>query len=147
MNVNKRKPHTSVSPLSTSSKKKRLDGTEESFQGGSSDVTPSGATLNQTPTTPQPVLKLLHFSSLVDESEILYRFDQIARVLLHDFYLVVQGKQLKTEFEILELEFYLQKKACHEDPFTHGSEEQKICGNWYVAFATGVTPLIEAAGF
>jgi hypothetical protein len=30
------------------------------------------------------------------------------------------------------MEFYLQKAKCHEDPFTHGSEEQKVSGRWCV---------------
>lgn len=36
-------------------------------------------------------------------------------------------------FEILELEFYLWKYEIHEDPFTHGSEEQKRSGKWYIS--------------
>ena len=35
-------------------------------------------------------------------------------------------------FAILELEFYLYKTGCHEDPFTHGTEEQRLSGRWYV---------------
>jgi hypothetical protein len=33
------------------------------------------------------------------------------------------------EFEILEIEFYLQIDGCHKDPFTHGSVEQEISGS------------------
>ena len=75
--------------------------------------------------------ELLDFSSLNDDSAISNRFDQVGNVLLHDHLLVVRCGDLETEFKILELEFYLQKANCHEDPFTHGSEEQKISGRWY----------------
>lgn len=36
------------------------------------------------------------------------------------------------EYEILEIEFYLFKAGFHEDAFTHGNEEQRIPGQWYV---------------
>ncbi|KAF8641302.1 hypothetical protein AX16_010081 [Volvariella volvacea WC 439] len=36
-----------------------------------------------------------------------------------------------TEFQIMEMEYYLLKGECHEDPFTHGSEEQKFSARWY----------------
>ena len=74
--------------------------------------------------------QLLDFSTLNDISAISDRFDEIGNALLHDHTLVVQCGEMETEFKILELEFYLQKHKCHEDPFTHGSEEQKICGRW-----------------
>lgn len=73
---------------------------------------------------------LLDFSSLNDESAISNRFDEIARVLIHEYHLVVSHGGVETAFEIQEMEFYLQKGKCHEDPYTHGSEEQKISGRW-----------------
>ncbi|KAH6879912.1 hypothetical protein BKA70DRAFT_1576095 [Coprinopsis sp. MPI-PUGE-AT-0042] len=36
-----------------------------------------------------------------------------------------------TRLQVLEHEFYFQKSEIHEDPFTHGAEEQKILGRWY----------------
>jgi hypothetical protein len=75
-------------------------------------------------------LQLLDFSALDNISAISDRFDQVGSALLHNHMLVVRYGEVQTEFRILELEFYLQKHACHEDPFTHGSEEQKICGRW-----------------
>jgi hypothetical protein len=74
--------------------------------------------------------QLLDFSTLENISAISDRFDQVASDLLHDYILVVGCGGVETEFKILELEFYLQKHGCHEDPFTHGSEEQEICGRW-----------------
>ncbi|KAJ2931063.1 hypothetical protein H1R20_g6057, partial [Candolleomyces eurysporus] len=61
------------------------------------------------------------------------RFDAVAKALLCDYYLVVEpDKDAKsTKLEIMELEFYVQKEGFHEDPFTHGSEEQKVAGRWY----------------
>ncbi|KAF5364052.1 hypothetical protein D9756_000126 [Leucocoprinus leucothites] len=74
---------------------------------------------------------LLDFSSLEDESAISSRFDVIARVLMHEYQLVVSHDGKETAFEIQEMEFYLRKAGHHEDPFTHGSEEQKVSGRWY----------------
>ncbi|KAL9713181.1 hypothetical protein Ac2012v2_004422 [Leucoagaricus gongylophorus] len=74
---------------------------------------------------------LLDFTSLDDEVAITNRFDMIARVLMHEHQLVVHCEGAETAFEIQEMEFYLQKDECYEDPFTHGSEEQKVSGRWY----------------
>ncbi|TFK33297.1 hypothetical protein BDQ12DRAFT_691390 [Crucibulum laeve] len=78
-----------------------------------------------------PFLELLDFSALDNQENISRRFDEIASFLLHFYHLVVKCGDVETKFEILELEFYLQIAECHEDPFTHGSEEQKLCGRWY----------------
>ncbi|KAJ3573707.1 hypothetical protein NP233_g2259 [Leucocoprinus birnbaumii] len=71
---------------------------------------------------------LLDFSALEDEVAISSRFDVIAQVFMHEYQLVVGHNGDETPFEIQEMEFYLQKAGCHEDPFTHGSEEQKVSG-------------------
>jgi hypothetical protein len=83
--------------------------------------------------------KLLAFKNLLDfslvdtEEEIASRFDRIAKALMHEFRLVVRRENAQEmELEILEAEFYLQVAGCHEDPFTHGSEEQRVSGRWYV---------------
>jgi hypothetical protein len=89
------------------------------------DVTPQ---VNDIPS----LQKLLDFTAPNDLSTLSNQFDQVANALLHDFHLVVRSGDTETEFQILELEFYLLKAGCHEDPFTHGSEEQKIGGKWYV---------------
>ncbi|KAH7907525.1 hypothetical protein BJ138DRAFT_1137511 [Hygrophoropsis aurantiaca] len=75
--------------------------------------------------------QLLDFSTLVSEDEISARFDVVANALLNDFYITIINGSTETEYEILELEFYFQKSGCHEDPFTHGSEEQERSGQWY----------------
>jgi hypothetical protein len=76
---------------------------------------------------------LLDFSRGVKtEEDIERRFKHIAVTLLHEFHLVVVQHDKEIEFEILEAEFYLLIDGCHEDPFTHCSEEQKISGNWCV---------------
>lgn len=79
---------------------------------------------------------LLNISSLNDENAICSRFDEIARVLMHDYRFVVHRAGVETAFEIQEMEFYLRKPVCHEDPFTHGSEEQKVSGRWYILSQT-----------
>jgi len=76
-------------------------------------------------------IQILDFSSVTEEKEIADRMAQISKALLHDIRLVARkasGKE--TEFQVLEAEFYLQIEGIHEDPFTHGSEEQKISGRW-----------------
>ena len=42
----------------------------------------------------------------------------------------IAADALKVDYEIIELEFYLQKSGLHEDPFTHGSDEQRQSGRW-----------------
>jgi hypothetical protein len=80
------------------------------------------------------LLQLLDTSSLFDLNSISVRFDEIAEALLQSFTLVITsycgGDERETCFKILELEFYLWKVGCHEDPFTHGSEEQILTGQW-----------------
>ena len=78
------------------------------------------------------IASLLDFTSLSSASAISSRFDDIANALFRDYQLVVANGEAKTAFQILEMEFYLQKPGDHEDPFTHGSEEQRNSGQWYV---------------
>lgn len=73
---------------------------------------------------------LLDFTHANTTSEISLRFDQLGAALLHDYRIVANSGKKKSEYEILELEFYLIKPGCHEDPFTHGAEEQRRSGNW-----------------
>jgi len=75
--------------------------------------------------------EILDFSGVDSEQEISRRFERISTALLHEFRLVVRREQATdVEFEILEAEFYLQIGGCHEDPFTHGNEEQRVSGRW-----------------
>lgn len=74
---------------------------------------------------------LLDLTSLCSQDDISARFDSISSALLSNYYLSVIHGSSQTDYEILELEFYLQKSGCHEDPFTHGSAEQERSGQWY----------------
>ncbi|KAF8887244.1 hypothetical protein CPB84DRAFT_1684681 [Gymnopilus junonius] len=76
---------------------------------------------------------LLDFSLVDSEEEIARRLQTISKTLLHGFKLVVKpdGSSQEIEFQVMEAEFYLQIDGLHEDPFTHGSEEQKFSGQWY----------------
>ena len=75
--------------------------------------------------------EILDFSGVDSEQEISRRFERISTALLHEFRLVVRREHATdVEFEILEAEFYLQIGGCHEDPFTHGNEEQRVSGRW-----------------
>lgn len=77
------------------------------------------------------ISSLLDLTSLYSQDDISARFDSISGALLSEYYLSVIHGSSQTDYEILELEFYLQKSGCHEDPFTHGSAEQERSGQWY----------------
>lgn len=105
------------------------------------------------PSTTLATLKsLLDLSQLTAADDIAARFDAIARFLLDRVVLRLRvpaadddgnndtgdddehdehGETI-TDYEILELEFYLFKSGAHEDPFTHGTEEQRQSGQWCV---------------
>ncbi|KAK7037639.1 hypothetical protein VNI00_010856 [Paramarasmius palmivorus] len=75
---------------------------------------------------------LLDLSALDTTSEIHGRFDEIAEALLNAFHMIIHTKDgAEVVYRIMELEFYLWKNGHHEDPFTHGSEEQRLSGRWY----------------
>ena len=77
---------------------------------------------------------LLDLTSLTTADEISRRFDEIADALFFRYRLCLDSGDgvPPTDFDLLEFEFYLKKPGCHEDPFTHGSEEQKQSGRWFV---------------
>ncbi|KAF9235230.1 hypothetical protein BU15DRAFT_89648 [Melanogaster broomeanus] len=77
------------------------------------------------------IASLLDFSGLTSAEDISTRFEALAQELLCNSTLSVVRNGIHTDLEILELEFYLQKSGCHEDPFTHGSVEQERSGQWY----------------
>ncbi|KAF7791812.1 hypothetical protein EIP86_002836 [Pleurotus ostreatoroseus] len=82
------------------------------------------------------LLALLDFTSLTAHDEISTRFDNIAEAILHSFGLRIAnpdgaGTMVYTDYEVIELEFYLYISSLHEDPFTHGSDEQRQSGRWY----------------
>jgi len=124
----------------TEKKRKQVDGDLASIfvKKAKHELLPSlDSTSQVTPAAKQLSLEefalLLDFSSVQEEEEIKSRLDNISRSLLHDFRLAVRradGKE--TEFQVLEAEFYLQIEGIHDDPFTHGSEEQKFSGRWHV---------------
>src|ERR1700720_2910430 len=93
-----------------------LEGDDGSRWRGDSDSTCSS------------IANLLDFSKLTFHSNINSRFGQLADVLLCDYYLLLKHQDLEHGFDILELEFYLHKSGCHEDPFTHGADEQRYSG-------------------
>ncbi len=76
--------------------------------------------------------ELLDCSSLKDQAAIDGRFNLIARSLLCNHVVVVKTAvdAPEIEYELLEVEFYLLSARHHEDPFTHGTEEQRISGRW-----------------
>ncbi|KAF5334414.1 hypothetical protein D9611_013563 [Ephemerocybe angulata] len=74
---------------------------------------------------------LLDLSEVLDQKDLQARFDTIAKALLCDYHLVVTRPGATRRLQVMELEFYFQKADIHEDPFTHGSEEQKVAGRWY----------------
>lgn len=82
---------------------------------------------------------LLDFSTAdLNQQLIQSRFDDIAACLLHQYVLVYEKPEpigdasTRTEYDILEVEIYLHKNGCHEDPFTHADDldENRNCGEW-----------------
>ena len=92
----------------------------------------SAATSNAPADDTDDLLTLLDFRKVNSQNDISARFDAIANTLIHEHDLVVTCKGKSTLFQIIELEFYLLKSECHEDPFTHAHEEQDLCGQWCV---------------
>ncbi|KAG6373907.1 hypothetical protein JVT61DRAFT_6060 [Boletus reticuloceps] len=86
---------------------------------------------NDSPDSSPGLAPLLDFSALTSAEEISEHFEVVARELLSNTILCVVQNGICTDLDILELEFYLQKACCHEDPFTHGSVEQERSGQWY----------------
>ncbi|KAF8901754.1 hypothetical protein CPB85DRAFT_1227650 [Mucidula mucida] len=83
------------------------------------------------PATSDDLSTLLDLSALSDVDALLGRFDAIAAALLHEYDIVVRSESGKeTILEPMEVEFYFWSEL-HRDAFTHGSEEQRIAGNWY----------------
>jgi hypothetical protein len=134
-----------LSFLPTTLQASSMEPTKRKQDDAASEETSTRATKkvkSDTPTNSSPssntlnLHELLDFSSLEDEAVISSRFDAVARILMHEYQLVVGRDGKETAFEIQEMEFYLQKALCHEDPFTHGSEEQKVSGRWCASCLT-----------
>ncbi|TFK83306.1 hypothetical protein K466DRAFT_267617 [Polyporus arcularius HHB13444] len=77
------------------------------------------------------LLALLDFTQLDTQTAISARFSEIADLLLHHYRVEIKTPSKIDQLELLEIEFYLYKPGCHEDPFTHGSAEQCQAGRWY----------------
>ena len=111
-------PDTSHEPLEALSAKR----TRLVLEGEESAVSP---------TDQLSLMDLIDMSSLSSEShdDIQARFHEIARSLFHEHVLVIVPSGSDPAscvfYELLEVEFYLRKPGCHEDPFIHGTEEQK----------------------
>jgi hypothetical protein len=76
---------------------------------------------------------LLDFSALTSHSDINIQFGQLADTLIYGHHILLKHDGREHKFDILELECYLHKSGCHEDPFTHGADEQKrYSGRWCV---------------
>ncbi|VDC06151.1 unnamed protein product [Peniophora sp. CBMAI 1063] len=98
--------------------------------------------LLNSPTTPG-ITELLNLSSgePVTPESAHARFALIAQSLLHEHRIVWcnAAASAREEYEIVELEFYLNSEE-HPDPYTHGSEEQTALGQWYFHRAPRKTP-------
>lgn len=79
------------------------------------------------------LIEALDFTALNSVGEISSRFDELARLLMFSCVIHLHtpdSPPKDIEYEILELEFYLHKPGCHEDPFTHKAAEQRQGGQW-----------------
>ena len=122
----KRKPEGEVYPIFAKKPKAGVEGSSNDASNSQDSELDVGEKLSA-------LREILDFSGVDTEEEISRRFERISTTLLHEFRLVVRRENATdVEFEILEAEFYLQIGGCHEDPFTHGSEEQRVSGRWYV---------------
>ena len=75
--------------------------------------------------------ELLDIPSNIAHDALEARFQTIANAILFDHELVVSSSTAgETRYQVLEVEFYLWIDSTHEDPFTHGNEEQRVAGKW-----------------
>ncbi|KAI0752693.1 hypothetical protein C8Q80DRAFT_1147701 [Daedaleopsis nitida] len=88
---------------------------------------PHSPALDSTP----DLSELLNFCQLDTRDAVASRFSEIADQLLHHYCIEISTSTRKKQLEILEIEFYLYKSGCHEDPYTHASSEQSQAGRWY----------------
>ena len=113
------------------SRKRRLDAWDATDPGETRAAararTGGAGSSTSAPCTTSTLSSLLDFTHLRTHEEISTRFDALAHALLHHFRLRVSAD---AEYEILELETYLFAPGVHEDPFTHGSDEQRRSGRW-----------------
>ncbi|KAH9919714.1 uncharacterized protein B0H18DRAFT_937053 [Fomitopsis serialis] len=77
------------------------------------------------------LFSMLDLAQLNSPEDIETRFSTIASALLNDYRLSVATEHGKTEYDFMEIEFYLYRPGCHADPFTHRSHEQQYAGQWY----------------
>lgn len=73
---------------------------------------------------------LFDLSQLYTVSAVDSRFREISHDLLHNYKIEIRTATSIEQLELLEIEFYLFKSGCHEDPFTHASHEQSQSGRW-----------------
>lgn len=88
--------------------------------------------ITSVPTQTEPELKSLLDLSNIEAHGFEPRFRQIAETLIHRSRLEVTANEEVQTYQVMELEFYLLDPNLHWDPFTHGEEEQKVSGRWYV---------------
>lgn len=122
----KRKPESTADEPRYHSKP-RLEEREDGTTTRESSLSSLSPTVDSAQHT---LLSLLDFSSLDTQEKIASRFSEVAQSIIHAHRLVISKDSTVTEYEVLELECYLIKPGCHEDPFTHGSDEQKRSGCW-----------------
>ncbi|KAF8575330.1 hypothetical protein K439DRAFT_1277856, partial [Ramaria rubella] len=75
--------------------------------------------------------ELLDASKLINHSQISTRFSEITQAIIYNHYLRVDHEGTSTDFEILEIEFYLYMDEVHSDPFCHAHDDQRISAQWY----------------
>ena len=75
--------------------------------------------------------ELLDVSNLHNHFQISRRFLEIGESILSSHCLRVEYEGTSTDFEILEIEFYLRKEGLHEDPFCHAHHDQRRSAQWY----------------
>lgn len=104
---------------------------KKSRRGFSDETVPSKRTF-ESRGDEDDLLPLLDFTQLDTQSAVSSRFSAIAQALIHQYRIEITTSTKVEQLELLEIEFYLYKSGCHEDPFTHASAEQSQAGRWCV---------------
>ena len=141
--------HTPASEVKPLHKRSRLEPSRANDDGNA--LEPPSPTSDSSPIV--SLAKLLDVRSISTHSQMNARFNEIASLLLWECHLILSStapsdssvsgsnnerdvvlpdekEEYEAVYELLEVEFYLKKLDCHDDPFTHGAEEQSSSGKW-----------------
>ncbi|KAF8524451.1 hypothetical protein JB92DRAFT_2703719 [Gautieria morchelliformis] len=95
-----------------------------------------------------PLEELLDVSTLQNHDQISRRFLEISKAILFSYCLRVEYEGKSTDFQILEIEFYLCKNGVHEDPFCHAHDGQRGSAKYFHrSSASSCSTATDAGGY